>query len=116
MLPHMFRSAIGTTGTGRPAAFARARIRSTPLLNGAMSPSRVSRPSGKMHTISPSASAASTASNARCISAASSFAPAIGIAFAVRKIHDITGISKILQYMTNRTGRGMLAARISASM
>ena len=95
MLPHMLRSAIGTTGTTWPRAAARSRIFSTPDLNGAMSPSLVSAPSGKMQTSSPSASAASTASNAACITAGSSRAPAIGIAFAVRKIQRITGMLKI---------------------
>ena len=60
-----------------------------------MFPSLVSAPSGKMQTSSPSASTASTSSNARCISAGSSFAPAIGIAFAVLKIQRITGMLKI---------------------
>ena len=50
---------------------------------GAICPSRVSAPSGKMQTSSPSANAASISSNARCISAGSSRAPAIGIALAV---------------------------------
>ncbi|KAG1433647.1 hypothetical protein G6F56_014555 [Rhizopus delemar] len=54
MLDHMPRSAIGTTGTGR-----RSRIFSTPDLNGAIVPSLVSAPSGKMQPSSPSASAAS---------------------------------------------------------
>ena len=91
MLVHMLRSAIGTTGTGR-----RARIFSTPDLNGAIPPSLVNAPSGKMHTSSPSASAASTSSNARCIRAGFSRAPAIGIALAVLKIQRITGMLKIL--------------------
>jgi hypothetical protein len=65
-------------------------------LNGAMSPSLVNAPSGKMQTSSPSASAASTSSNARCISSGFSRAPAIGIALAVRKIQRITGMLKIL--------------------
>jgi hypothetical protein len=111
MLAHMPRSAIGTTGTAR-----RARILSTPDLNGPISPSRVSVPSGNTPTIWPSASAASIASNARCNSTGSSRAPAIGIARAVRKIQRSTGMLKMRWYMTKRTGRGMLAARISASM
>ncbi len=90
MLVHMLRSAIGSTGTAR-----RSRIFSTPDLNLAMAPSLVNAPSGKMHTSSPSASAASMASNARCISAGSSRAPAIGIALAVRKIQRITGMLKM---------------------
>ncbi len=91
MLLHMPFSAIGTTGTGR-----RSRIFSTPDLNGAMPPSRVSAPSGKMPTISPSARAWSISSNARRISSGSSLAPAIGMALAVRKIQLITGMLKIL--------------------
>ena len=91
MLVHMLRSAMGTTGTGR-----RSRIFSTPPLNGAMLPSFVSAPSGKMHTISPSASAASTASKALRMISGSSFAPAMGMALPVRKIQRITGMLKIL--------------------
>ena len=91
MLPHMFFSAIGTTGTAR-----RSSIFSTPDLKGAMLPSLVNAPSGKMQTSSPSASTASTSSNARCISSGFSRAPAIGIAFAVLKIQRITGMLKIL--------------------
>ena len=95
MLAHIPRSAIGTTGTGRPASAARSSTFSTPDLNGAMLPSRVSAPSGKMHTSSPSARVASISSKARCISAGSSRTPAIGIARAVRKIQRITGMLKI---------------------
>ena len=95
MLDHMPRRAIGTTGTGRPAWAARSRIFSTPDLNGAMAPSLVNAPSGKMHTSSPSARVASISSNARCINAGSSRAPAIGMALAVRKIQRITGMLKI---------------------
>ena len=91
MLAHMPFSAIGTTGTGR-----RSRIFSTPDLNAAISPSFVNAPSGKMPTISPSASAASISSNARCMSSGFSRAPAIGMALAVRKIQLITGMLKIL--------------------
>ena len=91
MLVHIPFRAIGTTGTGR-----RSRIFSTPDLNAAISPSFVSAPSGKMPTISPAASAASISSNARRISSGSSFAPAMGIALAVRKIQLITGMLKIL--------------------
>ena len=90
MLAHMLRKAIGTTGTAR-----RSRIFSTPPLNGAMLPSFVSAPSGKMQTSSPSARVASISSNARCINAGSSRAPAIGIALAVRKIQRMTGMLKI---------------------
>ena len=111
MLAHIPRSASGTTGTAR-----RCSTRSAPDLKAAMPPSRVSVPSGKMPTSSPSASAASIASNARCISAGSSRAPAIGIALAVRKIQRMTGMSKMRWYITQRTGRGIAADRISASM
>ena len=90
MLLHMLRRAIGTTGTGR-----RSRMRSTPDLKAWMSPSGVSRPSGKISTSSPSARAASMPSKARSIIAASSFGLAIGIAPAARKIQLITGIWKI---------------------
>ena len=91
MLSHMPLSAIGTTGTAR-----RSRILSTPPLNGAMLPSLVNAPSGKMHTSWPSASAASTSSKALRIISGSSRAPAMGMALAVRKIQLITGIWKIL--------------------
>ena len=96
MLPHMLRRAIGTTGTTWPRAAARCRMRSTPDLKGAMSPSLVNAPSGKMQTSSPSARTASTSSNARCINSGFSRAPAIGIALAVLKIQRITGMLKIL--------------------
>ena len=116
MLLHIPRNAIGTTGTTCPRAAARSRIFSTPDLNAAISPSFVSAPSGKMPTSSPSASAVSIASNACCINAGFSRAPAMGMARAVRNIQRSPGMLKIFQYMTKRTGRGIVAARISASM
>ena len=116
MLAHMLRRAMGTTGICWPRPAARSTIRSMPRRNGAIPPSAVSRPSGKIATSSPSAKVRSISSNARCISAGSSFSGAIGIARAVRKIQRSTGISKIRWYITKRTGRGVLAARISASM
>ena len=85
-------------------------------MNGAIAPSRVSAPSGKMQTSSPLASAASTSSKAFCISTGSSFAPAIGIAFAARKIQPKPGVRKIFQYMTKRIGRGTVALISRASI
>lgn len=111
MLSHMPRRATGSTGTGRCA-----RMRSTPPRNGAISPSAVSAPSGKMPTTSPAASAASISAKARSIRAGSSFAGAIGMARAVRKIQLSTGMRKILWYITKRIGRFTQPPTISASM
>lgn len=80
MLDHMPRNAMGMTGTGRAA-----RMRSTPLRNGAISPSVVRPPSGKMPTSSPAASGASIYANVRSMTAGPSFAPARGMARFTRK-------------------------------
>ena len=91
MLSHIPFSANGTTGTGRLA-----RMRSTPDLKGAISPSRVNAPSGKMQTSSPAANAASTSWKACSISCGSSRVPAIGIARAALKIQPAPGVLNIL--------------------
>ncbi len=86
-----------------------------PWWNVLMSPVFVSLPSGKMHTSSPSFSAASHASYARASIAGSSWRGAIGIAFACRNTQLAKRVLKIRWSITKRIGRGLAAASTSAS-
>src|SRR5574343_317022 len=58
-----------------------------------------------MHTTSPSASAAATASKARALACGSSLAGAMGIARAVRNTKFSSGTLKMWWSITKRTGR-----------
>ncbi len=108
--PHKPRSASGITGT-----LLRSTILAMPPLNSLIWPVRVSLPSGKMHTSSPSCSACAISMKAFSIRKGSSLAGAMGIALAVRKIQPISGILKMRWSMTKRIGRGLAAMMTMAS-
>ena len=108
--PHNPEIAIGITGTGVSVT-----MRVTPVRNAAISPSRVSRPSGKMQTSSPSRKAKAVNSKARSRMVTSSFAEAMGMAFMPEANVRMMGARKMASSMMNRMGRRQAAEITKAS-